>query len=148
MVLLALGIAGTASLPVLFPLHRTLSGAAFTPPQKVAAMERALAQIPDGVCAEVPDQAAPHLTGRVLVGLHGHLPDELTSWMVIDTTVVELGGLRGMAPDAALERASALGFQVLTEDDAGIWLLHREMPTPARCSAYVGLQTSTSTQGI
>ncbi|TNE92159.1 MAG: DUF2079 domain-containing protein [Deltaproteobacteria bacterium] len=137
--LLALSAVGTFIAPALFPLGLTATGESWALPAKVPALNRALAQIPDGVCAEVPDKSAPHLTDRAMVGLHNSIGDELTTWMVIDTTVPELGGVTPLTPDQAMARAERLGFEVVTADDEGIWTLKRDLPNPPRCRDYVGL---------
>ncbi|MFB9070025.1 hypothetical protein ACFFX0_01965 [Citricoccus parietis] len=93
--------------------------------------------IPDDVCVEAADNAVPHLVDRTYVGLHGDMGDELATWMIVDTTVEELGGWDPLTPDEALDRAERLGYEVVTEDDHGIWVLHRDRPVDPVCATYV-----------
>ncbi|WP_345153850.1 DUF2079 domain-containing protein [Arthrobacter ginkgonis] len=135
--LLALTAVCTLFIHAVFPLGRTLTGQNWALPEVAAAQQRAVALIPNGVCVEAADTAVPHLVGRTYVGLHGDIGDELSSWMIIDFNASELGGWDPLTPQEALDRARALGFEVVTEDDHGIWVLHRDIPVSPVCSDYL-----------
>ena len=47
------------------------------------------------------------------------------------------GGWDPLTPQQALDRARALGFEVVTEDDHGIWVLHQDIPVSPVCSDYL-----------
>ena len=94
--------------------------------------------IPDDVCVEAADNAVPHLVDRTYVGLHRDIGDDLATWMIIDTTVEELGGWDPLTPDQALERGERLGYQVVSADDDGVWVLHRDRPVDPTCVGYAG----------
>lgn len=130
-------VVGTAFFPQVFPFHRVVSGELWTKTEKAEAFERAVDLIPDNVCIEAADNAVPHLVDRTYVSLHGVIGDDLATWMIVDTDVEELGGWDPLTPDEALERAEDLGFEVVTEDDHGLWVLHRDTPVETTCSSYV-----------
>nr|WP_313816942.1 DUF2079 domain-containing protein [Citricoccus sp.] len=136
-VLLGCGVLGTAVSPQVFPFQRTVTGDTWRMTEWAHALGRAVDSIPDDVCVEAADNAVPHLVDRAYVGLHGDMGDELATWMIIDTTVEELGGWDPLTPDEALNRAERLGYEVVTEDDHGIWVLHRDLPVDPVCAAYV-----------
>ena len=136
-VFLAAGVAGTAFFPQVFPLHRTVTGQNWQMTEWAHALNRAVESIPDGVCVEAADNAVPHLVDRTYVGLHGDMGDDLATWMIIDTTVEELGGWDPLTPDEALARAERLGYEPVTQDDHGIWVLHRDRPVDPVCADYV-----------
>ncbi|GAA4779075.1 DUF2079 domain-containing protein [Citricoccus nitrophenolicus] len=136
-VLLAAGVAGTASFPQVFPLHRTVTGANWQMTEWAHALDRAVESVPDDVCVEAADNAVPHLVDRTHVGLHGDMGDDLATWMIIDTTAEELGGWDPLTPDEALARAERLGYEPVTQDDHGIWVLHRDRPVDPVCADYV-----------
>ncbi|MGG5751909.1 DUF2079 domain-containing protein [Zafaria sp. Z1313] len=135
--LLGLAVVCTLFIHAVFPFGRTLTGANWSMPEIAQAQERAVALIPNGVCVEAADTAVPHLVDRSYVGLHGDIGDELSSWMIIDANVEELGGWDPLSPDEALERAERLGFVPVTEDDHGIWVLHRDIPVSPVCADYL-----------
>ena len=130
-------VVGTAFFPQVFPFHRTFSGELWTKTEKAEAFERAVDLIPDDVCVEAADNAIPHLVDRTYVSLHGVIGDTLSTWMIIDTDVEELGGWDPLTPDEALVRAERLGFEVVTEDDHGVWVLQRDAPVDPVCSSYL-----------
>ena len=136
-VLLGCGVLGTAVFPQVFPFHRTATGENWQMTEWAHALNRAVDTIPDDVCVEAADNAVPHLVDRTYVGLHGDMGDELATWMIIDTTVEELGGWDPLTPDEALQRAERLGYEAVTEDDHGIWVLHRDQPVDPVCADYV-----------
>ncbi|VXB26149.1 conserved membrane hypothetical protein [Citricoccus sp. K5] len=136
-VLLGCGVLGTAVFPQVFPFHRTVTGQNWQMTEWAHALDRAVESIPDDVCVEAADNAVPHLVDRTYVGLHGDMGDELATWMIIDTTVEELGGWDPLTPDEALDRAERLGYEPVTEDDHGIWVLHRDRPVDPVCATYV-----------
>jgi uncharacterized membrane protein len=135
-VLLGCAVLGTALFPQVFPFQRTVTGANWQMTAWAHALDRAAATIPDDVCVEAADNAVPHLVDRTYVGLHGDMGDELATWMIIDTTVEELGGWDPLTPEQALQRAERLGYEVVTEDDHGIWVLHRDRPVDPVCADY------------
>jgi uncharacterized membrane protein len=136
-VLLGCGVLGTAVFPQVFPFQRTVTGDNWQMTEWAHALDRAVESIPDDVCVEAADNAVPHLVDRTYVGLHGDMGDELATWMIIDTTVDELGGWDPLTPAEALDRAERLGYEVVTEDDHGIWVLHRDQPVDPVCATYV-----------
>ncbi len=135
--LLILAFVCTLFIHAVFPLGRTLTGQNWTMPETAKAQARAVALIPDGVCVEAADTAVPHLVQRTYVGLHGDIGDDLSSWMIIDFNTDELGGWDPLSPQEALERGKDLGFEVVTRDDHGIWVLHRDIPVNQVCSDYL-----------
>ncbi|MCY1157287.1 MAG: hypothetical protein MOP51_307 [Citricoccus sp.] len=136
-VLLGCGVVGTALFPQVFPFQRTVTGDTWQRTEWAWALDRAVGMIPDDVCIEAADNAVPHLVDRTYVGLHGDIGDDLATWMIIDTTVAELGGWDPLTPEQALERAERLGYEVVSEDDHGIWVLHRDRPVDPVCANYV-----------
>jgi hypothetical protein len=136
-VLLGCGVLGTLFFPQVFPFQRTVTGDDWQRTEWVRALDRAVRMIPDDVCVEAADNAVPHLVDRTYVGLHGDIGDDLATWMIIDTTVEELGGWDPLTPDQALDRAERLGYEVVSQDDHGIWVLHRDRPVNPVCSSYV-----------
>lgn len=135
---LACAVLGTLVFPQVFPLQRTVTGSNWSAPEHAQALDRAVAMIPDDVCVEAADNAVPHLVDRTYVGLHGDIGDELATWMIIDTTVEELGGWDPLTPDQALERGERLGYEVVSADDDGVWVLHRDRPVDPTCVGYAG----------
>ena len=135
---LACAVLGTLVFPQVFPLQRTVTGSNWKLPEHARALDRAVQMIPDDVCVEAADNAVPHLVDRTYVGLHGDIGDELATWMIIDTTVEELGGWDPLTPDQALERGERLGYQVVSADDDGVWVLHRDRPVDPTCVGYAG----------
>lgn len=135
-VLLGCGVLGTLVFPQVFPFQRTVTGDNWQRTEWAWALDRAVAMIPDDVCIEAADNAVPHLVDRTYVGLHGDMGDDLATWMIIDTTVEELGGWDPLTPDQALERAERLGYEVVSEDDHGVWVLHRDRPVDPVCAEY------------
>ncbi len=135
--LLAFALIGTLFFHSVFPLGRTLTGANWSPGTLVAAKERAVALIPDGVCVEAADTLVPHLTTRTYVGMMGDIGTELSSWMIIDFNEQELGGWDPLNPPQALERAHALGFSEVAPIDDGLLVLHRDIPVDPVCSSYL-----------
>lgn len=136
-VLLGCGVVGTLFFPQVFPFQRTVTGDTWQRTEWAWALDRAVDMIPDDVCVEAADNAVPHLVDRTYVGLHGDIGDDLATWMIIDTTAEELGGWDPLTPDQALDRAERLGYEVVSEDDHGIWVLHRDRPVDPACSSYV-----------
>lgn len=130
-------VVGTMFFPQVFPLHETLTAKNWEKTEKAEAFERAVAMIPDDVCVEAADNAVPHLVDRTYVGLHGDIGDELATWMIVDTDVEELGGWDPLTPQEALQRGSELGFEVVSEDDHGVWVLHRDADVDPLCSSYL-----------
>ena len=126
-----------AMLPQVFPFQRTVTGDTWQRTEWAWALDRAVGMIPDDVCIEAADNAVPHLVDRTYVGLHGDIGDELSTWMVVDTNVEELGGWDPLTPREALDRAERLGFEPVVEDDHGIWVLHRDRPVDPVCANYV-----------
>lgn len=135
--LLVLAFVCTLFIHAVFPLGRTLTGQNWVMPETAKAQARAVAMIPDGVCVEAADTAVPHLVQRTYVGLNGDIGDDLSSWMIIDFNVDELGGWDPLSPQQALERGKKLGFRVVSQDDHGIWVLHRDIPVSTVCSNYL-----------
>ncbi|WP_378088726.1 DUF2079 domain-containing protein [Citricoccus sp. GCM10030269] len=136
-VLLGCGVVGTLFFPQVFPFQRTVTGQNWQRSEWAHALDRAVKSIPDDVCIEAADNAVPHLVDRTYVGLHGDMGDELATWMIIDTTVEELGGWDPLTPDEALDRAERLGYEPVSADDHGIWVLHRDRPVDPACVQYV-----------
>lgn len=135
--LLILAFVCTLFIHAVFPLGRTLTGQNWSMPETAKAQARAVALIPDGVCVEAADTAVPHLVQRTYVGLHGDIGDDLSSWMIIDFNTDELGGWDPLSPQEALKRGKDLGFKVVTRDDHGIWVLHRDIPVNQVCRGYL-----------
>ncbi|MDI3330631.1 MAG: DUF2079 domain-containing protein [Micrococcus sp.] len=136
-VLLGCGVLGTMFFPAVFPFQRTVTGDTWQRTEWAWALDRAVDMIPDDVCVEAADNAVPHLVDRTYVGLHGDMGDDLATWMIIDTTVEELGGWDPLTPGQALDRAERLGYEVVSKDDHGIWVLHRDRPVDPVCANYV-----------
>ncbi|MDO5635316.1 MAG: DUF2079 domain-containing protein [Micrococcus sp.] len=135
-VLLASGVVGTAAFPQVFPFHRTLTGDLHQR-QHGADLAEAVAMIPDNVCVEAADNAIPHLTTRTYVGLHGDIGDELSTWMIVDTSVEELGGWDPLSPDEALERADRLGFETVWQQREVVVLQQPDRPVSPVCAQYL-----------
>ncbi|WPR66287.1 DUF2079 domain-containing protein [Glutamicibacter protophormiae] len=135
--LLSISVIATLFFPMVFPLGKTVTGQGWPPAELITAKERAVAMVPDGVCIEAADSLVPHLTTRTYVGLHGDIGDDLSSWMIIDFNVEELGGWDPLTPDQALERATELGFTPVAPEDQGILVLHRDIPVDPVCSSYL-----------
>lgn len=133
---LVVGVVGTAFFPQVFPFHRTLTGDLHLR-QHGEDLAHAVSLIPDGVCVEAADNAAPHLTTRTYVGLHGDIGDELSTWMIVDTSVAELGGWDPLTPDQALERAERLGFTELWRERDVVVLHKPGAPVDPVCSSYL-----------
>ncbi|TLP73159.1 DUF2079 domain-containing protein [Nesterenkonia sphaerica] len=144
MSLIALSLVGGAVMQVaterehhIFPLHWTYTGQNWQFPDRAQAHQRAVDLIPDGACVEAADTAAPHLTGRAYVGLAGTLDDQRVNWLIIDSWADELGGSDPLTPEEAFARAERLGFDTVTADDYGLWVLHRGVPPDRTCVEYV-----------
>ncbi|GAA1496190.1 DUF2079 domain-containing protein [Paeniglutamicibacter kerguelensis] len=135
--LLAFALVGTLFFHSIFPLGRTLTGANWSTSELVAAKERAVEMIPDGVCVESADTLVPHLTDRTYVGMMGDIGTDLSSWMIIDFNEQEMGGWDPLLPPQALRRAEALGFKQVAPIDHGIMVLHRDIPVDPVCSDYL-----------
>lgn len=133
---LATGLVGTAFFPQVFPYHRTLTGD-MTMTQHARDLDHAVSLIPDGVCVEAADNAVPHLTARTYVGLHGDIGDELATWMIVDTSVAELGGWDPLTPDQALDRAERLGFETVWERGDVVVLRHPDRAVSPTCTQYL-----------
>lgn len=121
----------------IFPLHRTYAGESWQFDERAEAHRRAVEMIPDGACVEAADTAAPHLVDRAYVGLNGTLDEDHVNWIIIDETEDELGGTHPLTPLEAFERAERLGFETITQDDHGLWVLHRDMPDAPVCEEYL-----------
>ncbi|WP_324615141.1 DUF2079 domain-containing protein [Nesterenkonia sedimenti] len=121
----------------IFPLHFTYTGQTWSAPDRAAAHQRAVDEIPDGACVEAADTAAPHLTTRTHVGLAGALDDEKVNWLIIDSWEDELGGNDPLTPEEAFDRAEELGFETVTADDHGLWVMHRDIPNHRVCTDYL-----------
>lgn len=134
---LLISLVGTAFIPALFPLQRTATGANHAEPEHARAQQRAVDMVPSGVCVEATDTAVPHLTNRTYVSLFEGMGQDLASWAIVDTTVEEMGGWAYPEPQKMLQRAKKLGFSVVSRDDNGIWVLHRDIPVDPLCSDYV-----------
>ncbi|GAA1143629.1 DUF2079 domain-containing protein [Nesterenkonia lutea] len=130
---IAVGLVGTLAFPGVFPLQRTITAENWSMDERAQAHQRAVDAVPDGVCVEAADTAVPHLVDRTSVGLNGTTDDTKLSWIIIDEQVEELGGSAPLSPEAAFARAERLGFDPVIEDDAGLWVLHRELD-PAETS--------------
>lgn len=100
-------------------------------------LDHAVSLIPDGVCVEAADNAVPHLTARTYVGLHGDIGDELATWMIVDTSVAELGGWDPLTPDQALDRAERLGFETVWERGDVVVLRHPDRAVSPTCTQYL-----------
>ncbi|GAA4365356.1 DUF2079 domain-containing protein [Paeniglutamicibacter cryotolerans] len=135
--LLTLALICTFFVQSVFPLGRTLTGTNWTMGEYAQAQARAIAMIPDNVCVEAADNSVPHLVSRTYVGLHGDIGNDLSSWMIIDFNASELGGWDPLTPPQAYARAMKLGFTVVSADDHGIWVLHRDIPNSPVCSSYL-----------
>ncbi|MBB4735079.1 putative membrane protein [Micrococcus cohnii] len=134
--LLATGLIGTALFPQVFPFHRSATGD-LVRTQHGDDLNHAVSLIPDGVCVEAADNAVPHLTERTYVGLHGDIGDELSTWMIIDTKVSELGGWDPLTPEQALRRADRLGFETVWRARDVVVLHHPDRPVAPRCGDYL-----------
>lgn len=134
---LVVGLIGSLAFPQVFPYQRTVTAQNWTMTDRAEAHARAVAQIPDGSCVEAADTAVPHLVDRTYVGLHGTTAEEDLQWLIIDDRVEELGGTDPLTPDEAFARADQLGFETVSADDHGIWVLHRQMPQPEKCAEYL-----------
>ena len=121
----------------LFPFHRTYTAENWQLDGRAEAHQRAVGMIPDGACVEAADTAVPHLVDRTYVGLNGTLSEEHVNWLIIDETVDELGGNDPLSPQEAFDRAEELGFEVVIEDDHGLWVLHRDIPDASICHEYL-----------
>ncbi|WP_223881362.1 DUF2079 domain-containing protein [Nesterenkonia ebinurensis] len=121
----------------IFPLHWTYTGQNWQADERAEAHQRAVDLIPDGACVEAADTAAPHLTQRSYTGLAGTLDEDRVNWLIIDATEDELGGSEPLTPDEAFARAERLGFETLTADDAGLWVMHRDIPNHPVCTEYL-----------
>ncbi|MFF5020535.1 DUF2079 domain-containing protein [Micrococcus luteus] len=133
---LAAGLIGTAFFPQVYPLHRTIVGD-MTTTQHARDLDHAVALIPDGVCVEAADNAVPHLTARTYVGLHGDIGDELATWMIVDTSVPELGGWDPLTPEQALARAERLGFERVWSARDVVVLHHPDRAVSPTCTTYL-----------
>lgn len=71
------------------------------------------------------------------MGLNGTTAEEDLQWLIIDEQVEELGGTDPLTPEEAFQRAERLGFEAVTEDDHGLWVLHRQIPQPDKCAEYL-----------
>lgn len=132
---IAVGLVGTLAFPGVFPLQRTVTAQNWTMNERAEAHERAVAAIPDGVCVEAADTAVPHLVNRTSVGLNGTTDEQNLSWLIIDDQVDELGGSDPLTPQEAFDRAQRLGFEVVIEDDEGLWVLQRDLGDSAGAGA-------------
>lgn len=121
----------------LFPLHWTYTAQNWQLPERAEAHQRAIQLIPDGACVEAADTAAPHLSDRAYVGLAGTLDEDRVNWLIIDAREDELGGTDPLSPDQAFARAERLGFETVSADDHGLWVLHRDMPNHPVCTEYL-----------
>lgn len=121
----------------IFPFHRTYTAENWQPDERAQAHQRAVEMIPDGACVEAADTAVPHLVDRTYVGLSGTLSEEHVNWLIIDDTVDELGGNDPLTPQEAFDRAEELGFEVVSGDDHGLWVLHREIRDAPVCREYL-----------
>ncbi len=120
----------------IFPLHWTYTGQNWQPGERAEAHQRAVDLIPEGACVEAADTAAPHLTQHTYTGLAGTLDEDRVNWLIIDATQDELGGNDPLTPEEAFARAERLGFETITADDAGLWVLHRDIPNHPVCTEY------------
>lgn len=134
---LVVGIIGSLLFPQVFPYQRTITAQNWSADERAQAHARAVDQIPDDVCVEAADTAVPHLVDRTYVGLNGTTAEEDLQWLIIDEEVEELGGTDPLTPEEAFQRAERLGFDTVTEDDHGLWVLHREIPQPDKCAEYL-----------
>ncbi|WP_245554903.1 DUF2079 domain-containing protein [Nesterenkonia alba] len=132
-----LGVIGSLVFPQVFPYQRTLTAQNWSMSERAEAHQRAVDLIPDGVCVEAADTAVPHLVDRTYVGLHGTTAEEDLAWLIIDDRVEELGGTDPLTPEEAFARAERLGFETVTADDEGLWVLHRDIPTAQKCRDYL-----------
>lgn len=121
----------------IFPLHWTYTGQNWQLPERAEAHQRAVDLIPDGACVEAADTAAPHLTHRAHVGLVGTLDEVRVDWMIIDADAQELGGSDPLSPEEAFDRAERLGFETISADDDGLWVLHRDTSNGAVCTEHL-----------
>ncbi len=135
--LLACGVVGSLLFPQVFPYQRTLTGHNWSMYERAQAHERAVEMIPDGVCVEAADTAVPHLVDRTYVGLNGTTAEEDLQWLIIDERAAELGGSHPLTPEEAFQRAERLGFEPVSEDDMGLWVLRRDIPTAEKCGDYL-----------
>lgn len=131
------GVIGSMLFPQVFPYQRTLTAANWSMSERAEAHARAVEQIPDDVCVEAADTAVPHLVDRTYVGLNGTTAEEDLQWLIIDEQVEELGGNTPLTPDEAFARAERLGFDTVTEDDHGLWVLHRDIEQADKCAEYL-----------
>ena len=89
------------------------------------------------MCVEAADNAVPHLTDRTYVGLHGDIGDELATWMIVDTSVPELGGWDPLTPEQALARAERLGFERVWSAGDVVVLHHPDRAVSPTCTTYL-----------
>ena len=92
--------------------RRLYDGSAWASGAHLRAQRAAVAQVPPGVCVEVDDRLAPHLTARDRVTLPG-IGSARTDYVVLDLSQREGGStLEGPleAPGVALRRYLAAGF--------------------------------------
>lgn len=134
---LIISILGSLLFPQVYPYQRTVTAQNWSMSERAQAHARAVGQIPDGVCVEAADTAVPHLVDRTYVGLNGTTSEEDLQWLIIDEEVEELGGTDPLTPTEAFARAERLGFEAVTEDDHGLWVLHRQIPQPEKCGDYL-----------
>lgn len=128
--LIGVVVLGTAMDVATYPLNRMLTGAAFARPDRVRQIEAVLAHLPRGVCIEVDDRIAPHLTSRWFVTLPTH-SEGLATWMVLDMSQANTGW-NGPAPEMVRAGALAQGFREVLRDGP-ILLLSRDGVVDPRC---------------
>jgi hypothetical protein len=111
MVLVPVGLSALDTVtPQVF--RRMYDGSAWASSAHLRAQRAAVAQVPAGVCVEVDDRLAPHLTAQDRVTLPG-IGAARTDYVVLDLSQREVGStLEGPleAPGAALHRYLAAGF--------------------------------------
>ena len=74
---------------------------------------------------------------RDSVGLHGDIGDELATWMIVDTSVPELGGWDPLTPEQALARAERLGFERVWSAGDVVVLHHPDRAVSPTCTTYL-----------
>jgi hypothetical protein len=97
------------------------------PNPNIAAIDTALARIPDGATVSTSDNIAPQLTDRATVTLFGLAPLDAVrpAWILVDPHSVRHFRISREAEQRYLAEAKRNGYAVVLDRD-GIVLLHDE----------------------
>jgi uncharacterized membrane protein len=132
-------LAGCAAVPIVamlalagdYPLSRLATARFWRADLRVQAMNELLPLIPDGVCVEADNTAAPHLTRRDYVTRVGR-SDGLATWMVLDFSRADTGW-QGDPPMVAYVDALRRGFVAVAQHNVIVVLNRPDAPVAAAC---------------